>query len=154
MNYTYDAVIERDDDGYAVSFPQFPDAITFGATREEAARRAAEVLILTLAELIEDGGELPPQERVAEVLAVNVEVTGEDIDRSKCLTIEQAAEELGITAGRVSQLASAGKLQAVAFGKKRMVTLASVAARKANPPAASRARAARRPLRPPMMPPV
>lgn len=140
MNYTYDAVIERDGDGYAVSFPQFPDAVTFGATREEAARRAAEVLVLTLAELIEDGGDLPPQERVAEVLAVNVEVTGEDIDRSKCLTIEQAAEELGITAGRVSQLASAGKLQAVTFGKRRMVTLASVADRKAHPPAASRPR--------------
>ena len=93
-----------------------------------------------LAERIEDGGELPAQERVAEVLAVNVEVTGDAIDQSKCLTIEQAAEELGIIAGRVSQLASAGKLQAVTFGKKRMVTIASVNNRKANPPAANRPR--------------
>lgn len=132
MNYTYDAVIEHDKDGYAVSFPQFPEAVTFGATREEAAKRAAEVLVLALAERIEDGGEIPAQERTAEVLSVNVEVTGEAINRSKCLTIDQAAEELGVTAGRVSQLASAGKLQAVTFGKKRMVTIASVNARKAN----------------------
>lgn len=140
MNYTYDAVIERDESGYAVSFPQFPEAVTFGATREEAARRAAEVLVLTLAERIEDGGELPAQERVTEVLAVNVEVTGDAIDQSKCYTVEQAAEELGVTAGRVSQLASAGKLQAVTFGKKRMVTIASVNERKANPPVANRPR--------------
>jgi excisionase family DNA binding protein len=138
MNYTYDAVIERDGAGYAVSFPQFPEAITFGATREEAAKRAAEVLILTLAERIEDGRELPLQERTAEVLAVNVEVTGEVINQSKCYTIDQAAEELGVTAGRVSQLASSGKLQAITFGKKRMVTIASVNERKANPPAAHR----------------
>ncbi len=140
MRYTYDAVIVRDGDGYSVSFPQLPDAFTHGATREEASVRASEALTLILAERIEDGGAIPPQVRVAEVLAVSVDVSGEDIERSKCLTIEQAAEELGVTAGRVSQLASSGKLQTVTFGKKRMVTIASVNARKANPPAANRPR--------------
>jgi excisionase family DNA binding protein len=140
MRYIYDAVIERDEDGYAVSFPQFPEAVTFGATREEASRRAAEVLVLTLAERIEEGGEIPSQERVAEVLSVGVEVTGDDIDKSKCLTIDQAAQELGVSAGRVSQLASSGKLTAVTFGKRRMVTIASVNERKANPPLPSRPR--------------
>ncbi len=143
MRYVYDAIIERDEDGYAVSFPQFPEAITFGETREEAARRAAEVLVLVLAERIEEGGEIPGQERVAEVLSINVDVTGNDIDKSKCLTIDQAARELGVSAGRVSQLASSGKLQAVTFGKKRMVTIASVNERKANPPASNRPRKAK-----------
>lgn len=140
MRYIYDAVIERDEDGYAVSFPQFPEAVTFGATREEASRRAAEVLVLTLAERIEEGGEIPSQERVAEVLSIGVDVTGDDIDKSKCLTIDQAAQELGVSAGRVSQLASSGKLTAVTFGKRRMVTIASVNERKANPPLPSRPR--------------
>ena len=140
MRYVYDAVIERDEDGYAVSFPQFPEAVTFGATREEASRRAAEVLVLALAERIEEGGEIPSQESVAEVLSVGVEVTGDDIDKSKCLTIDQAAQELGVSAGRVSQLASSGKLTAVTFGKRRMVTIASVNERKANPPLPSRPR--------------
>lgn len=130
MRYTYDAVIERDGDAYSVSFPQLPEAVTFGETREEAVRRASEALVLALAERIEDGGEIPPQERAAEVLAVSVEVTGEDVERSKCMTIDQAAEELGVTPGRVSQLASAGKLQPVVFGRRRMVTIASVNARK------------------------
>jgi excisionase family DNA binding protein len=140
MIYIYDAVIERDEDGYSVSFPQFPEAVTFGATREEASRRAAEVLVLALAERIEEGGEIPSQERVAEVLSVGVEVTGDDIDKSKCLTIDQAAQELGVSAGRVSQLASSGKLTAVTFGKRRMVTIASVNERKANPSLPSRPR--------------
>ena len=140
MRSIYDAVIERDEDGYSVSFPQFPEAVTFGATREEASRRAAEVLVLALAERIEEGGEIPSQERVAEVLSVGVEVTGDDIDKSKCLTIDQAAQELGVSAGRVSQLASSGKLTAVTFGKRRMVTIASVNERKANPPLPSRPR--------------
>lgn len=126
MFYTYDAVVIKDGDGYSVSFPQFPDAFTFGETREEAALRAAEVLQLILAEHIEDGIELPQQERVAEVFSVGVSITSDDIDQSKCMTINQAAEALDLTPGRVSQLASNGKLQAVTFGKKRMVTIASV----------------------------
>lgn len=140
MRYVYDAVVERDEDGYSVTFPQFPEAVTFGATREEAARRAADVLTMAIAERIEEGAELPSQVRVAEVLSVGVEVTGDVINKSKCLTIEQAAEELGVTPGRVSQLASSGGLQAVMFGGRRMVTIASVSKRKANPPAAHRPR--------------
>jgi excisionase family DNA binding protein len=99
--------------------------------------------VLVLAERIEEGGEIPGQERVAEVLSINVDVTGNDIDKSKCLTIDQAARELGVSAGRVSQIASSGKLQAVTFGKKRMVTIASVNERKANPPASNRPRKAK-----------
>lgn len=140
MNYTYDAIIEKDGGGYSVAFPQLPEAVTFGKTRQEACKNAAEILTLILAERIEEGGEIPPQKRVAEVVSVNVDVSGKDIQQSKCYTVEQAAEELGISAGRVSQLANAGKLQAVKFGKKRMVTIASVNERKLNPPAANRPR--------------
>lgn len=43
MRYTYDSVIEHDDDGWAVGFPRLPEAVTFGATRAEAVSRAAEV---------------------------------------------------------------------------------------------------------------
>lgn len=140
MRYTYDAVIERDQQGYAVHFPQFPDAFTFGATREEAIQRAAEVLTLSLVDRLEDGGDIPPQQRTAEVVSVSVDVTGSDVDRSKCLTMEQAAEELGVSPSRVSQLATSGKLTAVRIDGRRMVTIASVNARKANPPAPHRPR--------------
>lgn len=142
MDYTFEAVVVKDGEGYSVSFPQIEDAFTFGTTREEAIRRAAEVLKLILSERIEEGTEIPPMERMAEVVSVNVEITGDDIRRSACMTMDQAAEELGVSSSRVSQLASAGKLQVVAFGKKRMVTIASVMARKENPPAAHRPRKA------------
>ena len=48
MNYTYNAIIEKDEGGYAVTFPQFPEAVTFGKTRQEACKNAAEVLTLVL----------------------------------------------------------------------------------------------------------
>ena len=130
MNYTYDAIIEKDKGGYAVTFPQFPEAVTFGKTRQEACKNAAEVLTLVLAERIEEGGEIPPQKHVAEVVFVNVNVSADDIQMSKCYTLEQAAEELGVSASMVSKLIDAGKLQSVAFGKKHMVTIASVNERK------------------------
>ena len=126
MNFTYNAIIEKDEGGYAVTFPQFPEAVTFGKTRQEACKNAAEVLTLVLTERIGEGGEIPPQKRVAEVVSVNVCVSAEDIQMSKCYTLEQAAEELGVSTSMVSQLIDAGKLQSVTFGKKRMVTIASV----------------------------
>lgn len=138
MNFTYDAIIEHDECGYSVSFPQLPEAFTFGETREEACKNAAEVLRLILAERIEDGTDLPKQNRVAEVVCVNVSVNSEDIEKSKCYTVDQAAKCLGVSAGRVSQLANDGKLQAITFGKKRMITIASVNKRKQNPPVAHR----------------
>lgn len=140
MRYTYEAVIERDADGWSVSFPQLPDAVTYGATREEAIGRAADALTLSLVERVEDGGGVPRQEHAAEVVSVSVEVTGDDIERSKCMTMGEAAEELGVTPGRVSQLAKAGALDAVTMGGRRLVTIASVEARKADPPAAHRPR--------------
>ena len=75
MDYTFEAVVVKDGEGYSVSFPQIEDAFTFGTTREEAIRRAAEVLKLILSERIEEGTEIPPMERMAEVVSVNVEIT-------------------------------------------------------------------------------
>ena len=40
MNFTYDAIIEHDECGYSVSFPQLPEAFTFGETREEALNKS------------------------------------------------------------------------------------------------------------------
>lgn len=130
MDYVYEAILEWDDDGYTVSFPQIPEAVTFGSTREEAVKRAHEVLTLSLAERLEEGEAIPEQEHTAEIVSIAVNVDGETIDASKCLTMEQAAEELGVTPGRISQLASSGKLQPVIFGKRKMVTIASVNERK------------------------
>lgn len=56
------------------------------------------------------------------------------------MTISQAAQTLGITRGRASQLAKSGLLDSVEVDGRRMVTIASVNERKANPPAPHRPR--------------
>ena len=140
MEFTYDAVLEHDDNGYFVSFPQFPGETTFATTREGAIGRASELLELLLCEIVDEGLRAPSQEAAIEV--VPVDITGDVVSRSRCMTVDEAAEVLGITAGRVSQLASQGKLQPVVFGSKRMVTIASVNERKSNPPAPHRPRSA------------
>jgi len=69
---------------------------------------------------------------------VCIEVDDEFIRRSKCMSISDAAEELGVTPSRVSQLLSSGALETYRYGSKRLVTIASVEARKANKPPAHR----------------
>ncbi len=141
MVYAYDAIITKEEDGgYFVQFPQLPDAFTQGATREEATERASEVLTMILAGILDDGGEPPRQERVAEVVSVCVDVTDSVVNATKCMTNAEAAQELGITSGRVSQLVKAGLLERAIVDGKPMVTIASVNRRKSNPPAGHRPR--------------
>lgn len=140
MVYTYDAIITKEEDGYFVQFPQLPDAFTQGATREEATQRASEVLTLILSGMLDEGEEPPEQGRTAEVVSVCVDVTQQVIDATKCMTNAEAAQELGITSGRVSQLVKAGLLERAIIDGKPMVTIASVNRRKENPPASHRPR--------------
>jgi len=58
----YAVVIERsaEDDAFVVSVPDFPEIHTHGATREEAATMANEVIALTLAAARQSGRTIPP----------------------------------------------------------------------------------------------
>ena len=141
--FMYEAEFEKENTGYSVVFPQLPDAFTQGETLEESVDRAAEVLQLILAEYLDEGRKLPKPEykgysqNVFRV-AVSVEVTPEFIECSKCVTAVEAANELGVTKGRVTQMLDTGILQAVPFGNERLVTIASINARKAHPRGAGR----------------
>jgi len=48
MRYSYPAEIETADDGVTVTFPDVPEAIIFGATREAALARAGDALVTGL----------------------------------------------------------------------------------------------------------
>ena len=61
-------------------------------------------------------------------------------DTVECMIFKQAAEELGISAGRLSQLVARGQLDSVTIDGKRMITIASVNEHKDNPPAPHRPR--------------
>ena len=59
MRYAYPAEITEAPDGVTVTFPDVPEAITAGATREEALERAADALVSALSFHVEDGRPLP-----------------------------------------------------------------------------------------------
>lgn len=56
---TYTAIFERDGDGWLVTFPALPEAITGGTTREEARTNAVDGLEVTLLTYAKDGRDLP-----------------------------------------------------------------------------------------------
>lgn len=142
--YSYDCVIERDyEDGvYLVHFPQIPGAYTHGDTREEAMRNAREVLELCLCECAEGLERAPEYERSAEVVNVSVVITAEDVEEMKCLTLSQAADDLGVSPSRVTALVKSGALDVRTVRGRRMVTIESVNRYKASPRKAGRPRLA------------
>lgn len=139
MTYTYEANIKGHDGGWFVTFPDFPGAYSPGETLQEACEGAAESLRLTIAEHIDSGIPLPAPSMAAKPEAVFcVEVSDYYIARTKCMTVTEAAEELGVTPGRVSQLLSRGQLEARELDGQRLVTIESINRRKKNPPAPHR----------------
>ena len=141
MLYTYEARLWNDEGVWYADCPTFAGLFADGKTVKEACENAAGFLQLMIAEAIDEGTPLPKavfSEHPGLVLCV--EVSKEFVKTSKCMTFAEAAGELGISHGRVSQLASNGQLEVVEHGGRRLVTIASVNERKANPPAPHRSR--------------
>lgn len=59
MRYAYTATFSEASDGVSVTFPDVPEAITWGATREEARRHAADALISALSVYVEENRHSP-----------------------------------------------------------------------------------------------
>ncbi|MCL2679900.1 MAG: type II toxin-antitoxin system HicB family antitoxin [Coriobacteriia bacterium] len=136
--YIYQAIITKEEDGFFAVFENFEEVFAEGNTLDEVVLAAAETLQLTLAEYIDTGLGLPeavfnPARGDEERMAIAVDVTEGFIERTKCLTVSEAAQRLGVSKGRVSQMLTSGALQAVPFGNERLVTIASVNNRKTNP---------------------
>ena len=60
MNYAYPAAARQDADGVTITFPDVPEAITWGRSVAEALERAPDALISALATYVEDDRTLPP----------------------------------------------------------------------------------------------
>lgn len=141
MDYVYEGTLEYCDDEWIVTFGEFDGTFGNGETVEEACKSAAESLRLAIAEEISQGRKLPPARfGNPPQVAFTVEVDEHYIKSTECMTFKQAAEELGISAGRLSQLVARGQLDSVTIDGKRMITIASVNERKDNPPAPHRPR--------------
>ena len=74
--YTYSVVVEPDEDAWHAYCPalQGYGAATWGVTRAEALRHIQEVVKMVVAELIEDGEPLPPNEAGSAGTVVSVTV--------------------------------------------------------------------------------
>lgn len=142
MNYTYEGRIERVEGDWLVTFPQFDGTFGGGRTVRKACENAAEALRLRIAGMVDRGEPLPrPRFSNPPQCVFNVEVDGRYIDATKTVSAKEAAELLGVSKGRVSTLVKEGKLGTVLVDGRSRVTIESVNARLANPPAPHRPKA-------------
>ncbi len=71
MQFIYRAKVEPDEAGYIVAFPDVPEAITHGATLDEALDNAADALEVAFLGRMKDGEDLPsPRARGAALFPV------------------------------------------------------------------------------------
>lgn len=132
-------------EGYVCAFPcgDFGYGATFGDNLEDAVEMAADFLSMAVDDHLVNGKELPPMEfghdpeHGGRIIAVAVERDLEDIP---AVTSAEAARMLGITTARVAQLVKAGLLDSWKVGGTRMVSKASVEARKEYDPKPGRPR--------------
>ena len=54
MHYGYPAILSEEQDGVTVTFPDVPEAVTWGTTRSEAREHAADALISALSAYVEE----------------------------------------------------------------------------------------------------
>ena len=148
MDFTYGATVEQQEDGYFVEFPAFGGGVfADGDTLAEACASASTTLRLAIAEYLESGIRLPDPGSLEEGRMVfTVEVSDPFIIESKCMTPGEAAEYLGVSAGRISQMLNEGQLETLSHAGRKLITLASLNARRAASPKAGRPRKAGRPV--------
>ena len=93
MEYIFDARLEADPDGgFVVTFPDVPEAVTAGETREEALANATEALGLALRGIASLGRGLPKRTRHPGLVPVAVEAA----DALK-LALVEAFRQSGLT---------------------------------------------------------
>jgi antitoxin HicB len=129
----YPASIKPDGEGWMVSFPDIPEALTGGATHEEAMAMAGDALVTALEFYFDDKREIPPPSRVkrgqvaidlAPSVAAKILLLNEMV-RQKVRPAE-LARKMGTTAqevNRLTQLRHATKIDGIgsalqALGKR------------------------------------
>ena len=126
MDYVYAGQLEWVEDCWIASVPAFPGCFGSGESIERAVSAGAEALRLFIADFL-DNGEALPDPKIPETpqIVFCVEVDSKFIQTSKCLTTEQAAEELETTPAHISQLVETGELDTVTINGKELITIAS-----------------------------
>lgn len=135
MTYAYEARFDyqEEDEGWLATIPAFEGAVAFGKTIPEACSSIATVLQLFIVQWLDDGRSLPkPSFHEPPFSVISVDVDDAYRVRTRCMTITEAATELGVSIGRVSQLVTSGILAAIELDGRRYVTIESIERRKRN----------------------
>jgi excisionase family DNA binding protein len=129
--YIYEVSLTPDvDGGYIVTVPDLPGCITEGDTIRESVDMAADALMTYIASYIQDGKEIPTPKfnhkapKGGRVIAVSFETDANYI--MDAVSPTEAAELLGVSRGRVSQMIKAGQLNANRVGTVTLVDASSV----------------------------
>lgn len=139
MLYVYEFELIVDDD-YIVAFPFDFEGGTQGVDYAEVAEMAADWLRCTIEGMLMDGDPIPEPtlghaEEGKQVLLVAIDVSLDTIDK---VSASEAAEILGVTPGRISQMLKTARLIGYKDGRNTWVTRDSVNARLAESPKAGR----------------
>lgn len=126
MQYTYECVLEREDDWWLARFPQLGGGVAQGRTREEVLSDAEDLLVLLLAEDIEEGRELPPSSHWVGFAPVSVDITPEVLEETHYDTIEGASTLLDMPEPGIRKLILDGELETKQFGSAEKVSLESL----------------------------
>ncbi len=143
MKCIYQAVLTPDEDGYSVEVPDLPGCFTHGDTIEDALFMAADAMSTYVAALLADGKQPPAfvqHDLPADVRSFDIffETSEDYIVDGEVVSASQAAEELGVSRGRVSQMLDAGILEGFRRERKTYITMNSIQARKRSAPKAGR----------------
>jgi len=131
----YVALFEEEKRGFAVSFPDFPECVTFGEDLDEAVDNAHEALSSYVEMLLEGGAELPEPLSKKAILAlpenggrkaINVDVSGDGSDweefevamhRHLLARVEKYADDHGVSPADFLAAAARLALREDVFGR-------------------------------------
>lgn len=131
MRYIYEALVAAGFDGDLFAYvPDVPSCSVRAASYAETLYRLADVLEETLSEILCAGG-LPPEptyghEHYDDVSVVTLVVSASDEARYRVVSASRAAEMLGVSRPRVSQMLKSGVLQGYRSGRNSWVYASSV----------------------------
>jgi antitoxin HicB len=100
-DYRYFAELQPDDGSLMVTFPDVPEAITFGADRREALRMGAEALGLALRGYLADDRPLPPRRAEGALMLAphaddTLKIALVETFRDSGLSVDAFRERLGV----------------------------------------------------------
>ncbi len=145
--FIYQAILTPDEDGYSVEVPNLPGCFTYGDTYEDAVYMAADAMKTYVASLLMDGKQPPRYTKYdcpngSECVNVFFETEQDYVIDGETVSAAQAARDLGVSKGRITQMLDAGLLEGYRDGRQTYISVNSIAARKKEAPKAGRPRKA------------